>query len=72
MGEDSDECGSEKEGKEHLKSLIIANFFADKYIDVNEFETSPIKGFIKYEYRPVTPNFKTGVLYAMKKMKVTI
>lgn len=66
------ECGSEKEGREILKTLAIDIVYTDKYFDLSEFEGDPLKAVLKYEFRPLSTLFKTGILYSMKKNTVKV
>jgi len=66
------ECGSEKEGREILKTLAIDIVYTDKYFDLSEFESNPLKAVLKYEFRPLNTLFKTAVLYSMKKNTVKV
>lgn len=68
----NEECGSEAEGREILKSLAMDIVYTDKYFDLAEFKEHPLKKVLKYEFRPLNTLFKTGLLYSMKKNTVKV
>lgn len=57
---------------ELAKSLIIEFAFAQNYFDISEFEESPLKRVLNYEFRAANSLFKSGFLYALKRNKAIV
>jgi hypothetical protein len=55
-----------------IRFLYIDIFLINSYFDITEFDESPLKSYIKNEFRPVNSLFKTGVLYSVKRSAITV
>jgi len=47
--------------------VFVEFIYADKYFDVNEFDVSPIKQVLKYEWHALNSFFKMGHVYTIKR-----
>jgi len=55
-----------------VKYLYVDLFLVNSFFDITEFDRSPIKSYVKNEFRPVNSQFKTGVLYSLKKSNISV
>jgi len=55
-----------------LDKTVININIVDKYFDIKEFDASPLKPFLKYEFRPLMSMFKIGTIYGMKKNTIKV
>ena len=55
-----------------VKYLYVDLFLVNSFFDITEFDRSPIKSYVKNEFRPVNSLFKTGVLYSLKKSNISV
>jgi len=51
--------------------VFVEFIYADKYFDVNEFDVSPIKQVLKYEWHALNSFFKMGHVYTIKRHEST-
>jgi len=60
-----------KLGRLSIANTCYVNIFTTvRQFAVNEFEKTPVETIMKYEYRPLSRQFKTGVIYDMEKVKI--
>jgi len=55
-----------------VKYLYVDLFLVDSYFDISEFDRSPVKSYVKNEFRPANSLFKTGILYSLKKANISV
>jgi len=59
------ECASVAEERKLAKELYVEFVYGEKYFDVEEFEKSPIKEVLKYDWLAANSLFKMGHVYTL-------